>query len=62
LDAKLGLLLGAFSATIESRIERNLDDLIGHGGAPGKAAKNAGKTAAAKDTARATAKKKPAKG
>ena len=28
LDAKLGFLLGAFSRTIESEIERNLDDLL----------------------------------
>lgn len=28
LDAKLGFLLGAFSKTIESEIERNLDDLL----------------------------------
>lgn len=29
LDAKLGLLLGAFSKTIEAQIERNLDALLG---------------------------------
>ncbi|RQP26366.1 polyhydroxyalkanoic acid system family protein [Piscinibacter terrae] len=28
LDAKLGFLLGAFSKTIESEIERNLDELL----------------------------------
>jgi putative polyhydroxyalkanoate system protein len=28
LDAKLGFLLGAFSKTIESEIERNLDTLL----------------------------------
>jgi len=28
LDATLGILLGAFSKTIESEIERNLDDLL----------------------------------
>ena len=28
LEAKLGFLLGAFSKTIESEIERNLDDLL----------------------------------
>jgi putative polyhydroxyalkanoate system protein len=28
LDAKLGFLLGAFSKTIESEIEKNLDDLL----------------------------------
>jgi putative polyhydroxyalkanoate system protein len=67
LSAKLGILLGAFSRTIESEIERNLDDLLagsatsakasGKGGAA-KAAPAAGgkvtKTAAAK----APAKKK----
>lgn len=29
LDAKLGFLLGAFSKTIESEIEKNLDKLLG---------------------------------
>ena len=43
LEAKLGFLLGAFSKTIESEIERNLDDLL----AAGKAKKPA---AAAKKT------------
>jgi putative polyhydroxyalkanoate system protein len=28
LDAKLGFLLGAFSKTIETEIEKNLDDLL----------------------------------
>jgi len=28
LDAKLGFLLGAFSKTIESEIEKNLDELL----------------------------------
>lgn len=28
LDARLGFLLGAFSKTIESEIERNLDELL----------------------------------
>lgn len=28
LDAKLGFLLGAFSRTIESEIEKNLDELL----------------------------------
>jgi putative polyhydroxyalkanoate system protein len=41
LDAKLGFLLGAFSRTIESEIERNLDDLLA------KNAKPAAKKAAA---------------
>ena len=31
LDAKLGFLLGAFSKTIESEIERNLDALLSKG-------------------------------
>lgn len=39
LDAKLGFLLGAFKATIESEIVKNLDELL--------AAKPAGKTRAA---------------
>jgi len=40
LDAKLGFLLGAFSKTIETEIERNLDDLLaaGKGKAAGKKA------------------------
>ena len=42
LDAKLGFLLGAFSRTIETEIERNLDDLLA------KSAKPAAKKAAAK--------------
>jgi putative polyhydroxyalkanoate system protein len=33
LNAKLGLLLGAFAKTIESEIERNLDGLLGKAGA-----------------------------
>jgi putative polyhydroxyalkanoate system protein len=44
LDAKLGFLLGAFSKTIESEIERNLDELLA---AKGKV-KAAPKAAAAK--------------
>jgi putative polyhydroxyalkanoate system protein len=59
LDAKLGLLLGAFAATIESKIERNLDDLLAVQGAPGKPPKH-GATKAV--SAKAAAKKKPAKG
>src|SRR5512139_3792828 len=31
LDAKLGFLLGAFSKTIESEIEKNLDELLAGG-------------------------------
>jgi putative polyhydroxyalkanoate system protein len=40
LNAKLGLLLGAFSRTIEAEIEKNLDGLLGKaGGAQKPAAK-----------------------
>jgi putative polyhydroxyalkanoate system protein len=42
LDAKLGFLLGAFSRTIETEIERNLDALLAQSVAP------AAKKAAAK--------------
>jgi len=38
LDAKLGFLLGAFSKTIESEIEKNLDTLLTQGAAPAKKA------------------------
>jgi putative polyhydroxyalkanoate system protein len=38
LDAKLGFLLGAFSKTIESEIERNLDELLAAGSKTKKAA------------------------
>jgi len=39
LDAKLGFLLGAFSKTIESEIEKNLDALLAKGAsAPAKKA------------------------
>ena len=38
LDAKLGFLLGAFSRTIETEIERNLDDLLAQGKAAAKKA------------------------
>ena len=47
LHAKLGFLLGAFSKTIETEIEKNLDDLLG--------ADNAAK----KPLAKAAAKKAP---
>ena len=33
LNAKLGLLLGAFARTIEAEIEKNLDGLLGKAGA-----------------------------
>ena len=50
LDAKLGFLLGAFSKTIESEIERNLDALLEASAKPA-AAKNApAKSAPAKST------------
>jgi putative polyhydroxyalkanoate system protein len=38
LNAKLGFLLGAFSRTIESEIERNLDKLLNAGSAAAKKA------------------------
>lgn len=37
LHAKLGFLLGAFSKTIETEIEKNLDELLGAAKAGGKA-------------------------
>ncbi len=49
LDAKLGFLLGAFSRTIESEIEKNLDELLAAESKPAAAAK------------KAAAKKAPAK-
>lgn len=45
LDAKLGMLLGAFAKTIEGKIEANLDALLA-GDAGGKAAKKAAAPAA----------------
>jgi putative polyhydroxyalkanoate system protein len=51
LHAKLGFLLGAFSKTIETQIEQNLDELLG-----AEAAKSAGK--AGKAPAAAKTKKK----
>lgn len=64
LHAKLGFLLGAFSKTIESEIEKNLDTLLskseGAARAPAKAAaKSAGKSAQ-KPAAQAPAAKKKA--
>jgi putative polyhydroxyalkanoate system protein len=38
LNAKLGLLLGAFARTIEAEIEKNLDGLLGRAGADKKPA------------------------
>ncbi len=49
LDAKLGFLLGAFSKTIESEIEKNLDALL------------AGSKPAAKPVVKGAAKKAAAK-
>jgi putative polyhydroxyalkanoate system protein len=58
LDAKLGFLLGAFSKTIESQIQKTLDDLLAKSAA-GAAKKTAAKAAApAKAAAKATAKKR----
>jgi putative polyhydroxyalkanoate system protein len=48
LHAKLGFLLGAFSKTIESEIEKNLDTLLSKGGATKAAAKADTKPAAKK--------------
>ena len=45
LQAKLGFLLGAFSKTIETEIEKNLDELLG---AANAARKPSGKAAAKK--------------
>lgn len=60
LDAKLGFLLGAFSKTIESEIEKNLDSLLGAAQLsaakqPAAATRPAGKTTA-KTAAKAPAK------
>jgi putative polyhydroxyalkanoate system protein len=54
LEARLGFLLGAFSKTIESEIEKNLDALLAKSGAAGKAA---AKAAPAKKAAGKAAKK-----
>jgi putative polyhydroxyalkanoate system protein len=48
LDAKLGFLLGPFSKTIETEIQKNLDDLLGQ----------AADTPAKAPAAKAAAKKK----
>ena len=48
LEARLGFLLGAFSKTIESEIERNLDALLAKSSAPAKA-KPVARSAAAKN-------------
>ena len=56
LQAKLGFLLGAFSKTIESEIEKNLDALLSKSQAAAKPAGKASAKAPAK--AAAAAKKK----
>ena len=57
LDAKLGFLLGAFSKTIESQIEKTLDDLLAQGAA-GAATKKAAAKSPAKTPAKTAAKKR----
>ena len=54
LQAKLGFLLGAFSRTIETEIEKNLDTLLGAAAVAAKPA--AAKPAAAKPVSSAAAK------
>jgi putative polyhydroxyalkanoate system protein len=56
LNAKLGFLLGAFSKTIESEIEKNLDALLTKSGTTA-AKKAAGKSAPAKGAPAKSAKK-----
>jgi putative polyhydroxyalkanoate system protein len=56
LDAKLGFLLGAFSKTIESEIERNLDELLAKSG-KGAAKASAKAADGAADKAKPAAKK-----
>lgn len=48
LDARLGLLLGAFAGTIEAEIGRNLDALLGKASATAKTPAAAKKAAAKK--------------
>ena len=56
LDAKLGFLLGAFSRTIETQIEKNLDDLLDSSNADAAAASTARPSASsAKGRAKAAA-------
>jgi putative polyhydroxyalkanoate system protein len=52
LQAKLGFLLGAFARTIETEIEKNLDDLLGARQALAKAPKAASNGAAKKTAAK----------
>lgn len=61
LDARLGLLLGAFSKTIEAEIEKNLDALLAPGGAAARKAKADGKTAPAAAKPKPAAKSKAPK-
>lgn len=57
LDARLGFLLGAFSKTIESQIEKNLDELLAGSAPPAKAgARTASARAATKTPAKAAPK------
>ena len=58
LDAKLGFLLGAFSATIQAEIEKNLDELLGQTGGKSAAAKKAAAGTAAPAPKGAAPKKK----
>ncbi len=58
LDAKLGFLLGAFSATIQAEIEKNLDELLGQTGGKSAAAKKAAAGKAAPAPKGAAPKKK----
>ena len=61
LHAKLGFLLGAFAKTIETEIQKNLDDLLGAAAAASaakaKTAKPAAKAAPVKPAAKKAAKK-----
>jgi putative polyhydroxyalkanoate system protein len=61
LDAKLGLLLGAFAATIQSQIEHRLDALLGDEGKGAKATKATKAAATTSAKAKPAADKKPAK-
>lgn len=49
LDAKLGFLLGAFSHTIESEIQKNLDALLAQHAQPRKPAARGARPAAQKE-------------
>jgi putative polyhydroxyalkanoate system protein len=57
LHARLGFLLGAFSKTIESEIEKNLDALLAKGGAVANA-KQPAKTAESKSASSSVAARK----